>query len=77
MKVFDSMIFFGLALLAAGIFLSWGAINFVQDCNSNQDGIDALNQCPPVETPWNLVGLYVLPGIVLLSSAIFLKKKSK
>lgn len=77
MKVFDSMIFFGLALLAAGIFFSWSALNFAQDCNSSQDAIDALKQCPPMETPWNLVGLYVLPGIVLLSSAIFLKKKNK
>lgn len=77
MRVFDSMIFFGVALLAIGIFFSWDAYNFAQNCDVGQDGIEVLTQCPSTEPPWNLMGLYVLPGIILISSAIILKKKNK
>jgi len=43
-----------------------------ENCNANQD-VTALNPC--ISTPWNLAGLYLPPGIVLIFSAIFLKKK--
>ena len=77
MRVFDSMIFFGIALLVAGVFFSWDAFNFSQNCNVGQDGSEVLTQCPSTEPPWNLIGLYLLPGIILIGSAIILKKKNK
>ena len=76
MRVFDSMIFFGIALLIAGIFFSWDAIKFSQNC-VGQDGIEVLTQCPSIEPPWNMISLYVLPGIVLIGSAIILKRKNR
>ena len=72
MNVFNSMIFFGITLLVVGIFVSWYAFGMSENCDANQD-VAALNPC--ISTPWNLIGLYLLPGIVLISSAIFLKKK--
>ena len=77
MKIFDSMIFFGICLLIAGIFFSWNAYNISQNCDAGKDGIDALIKCPSLGPPWSLMGFYVLPGIILLSSAIFFKKKNK
>ena len=71
------MIFFGIALLIAGGFFSWDIYNFSQDCEVGRDGIETFTQCPSNGPPWNLIGLYMLPGVILLSSVIIFKKKNK
>ena len=61
-------------VLIVGMFFSWFAFGMSENCDLNQDVI-GMNPC--ISTPWNLIGLYLLPGIVLINSAIFLKKKMR
>lgn len=79
MKVFKSMIFFGITLLIAGVFFSWITFGFSEMCESDirENGVRSPNQCTQIDPPWNLIGIYLLPGIILISSSIFLKKKNR
>ena len=78
MIIFKSMIFFGVIILIVGLLMSYIVFGLTESCDSVKvDGFDEANQCPPREIPWNLFGIYLLPGIILIGSGIILKKKSR
>ena len=77
MIIFKSMIFFGGIILIAGLFMSYLAFGMTEPCdNVNVGGFDESDPCSTREIPWNLFGIYLLPGIILIGSGIILKKKN-
>lgn len=72
------MIFFGGVVLIAGLFMSYIAFEMIELCDDvKMDGFDESDQCSPNEIPWNLFGIYLLPGIILIGSGIIVKTKKR
>ena len=75
MIIFKSMIFFGGIILVAGLFMSYVAFGMTEVCDDVK--VDGFDQCSSREIPWNLFGIYLLPGIILIGSGIILKTKNR
>ncbi len=71
------MIFFGVVILITGLLMSYLTFGMIETCDAEtMVGIEDPKQCPPEDVPWNLFGLYLLPGIILIGSGIILQKKN-